>query len=249
MNFSGHAPSPFLEEEDLCLLRGTASSRAPCDEGAVTTCIPETPTALRPTSINSQNHTPLLPSSQLSPRLSYLQCLTYLTSLKGRTIGFHDDDAQRFVPTSTTSQRTYHDGISRCLTQALLKRDFSLELHLPPDRLCPPVPNRCSPLAHIPAPLHAGVRLNYVLWIQDIAYEHESAFLAIAAGWEGKVRVQGLDMYAPPFFPVPEHAAENIFGLVERAQPPYTLSLLVHLTQNGHSLLPVRISSFQFIRS
>lgn len=137
----------------------------------------------------------------------------------------------------------FHDGISRCLTQALLKRDFGLELHLPPNRLCPPVPNRCSPLAHIHVPLHTGVRLNYVLWIQDIAFEHWDAFLAIAAEREGKVRVQGLDMYAL-FFLIPEHAAENIFNPVERAHPPYTLSLLVHLTQNGHSLLPVRILSF-----
>ncbi|KAG6826353.1 hypothetical protein H0H92_000219 [Tricholoma furcatifolium] len=43
-----------------------------------------------------------------------------LAHLHGRTIDFNDDAAQR------------------CLTQALLKRDFGLELHLPSDRLCPP---------------------------------------------------------------------------------------------------------------
>ncbi|KAK2624382.1 hypothetical protein QTJ16_006332 [Diplocarpon rosae] len=38
------------------------------------------------------------------------------------------------------------------LTKSLLKRDFALKISLPPDRLCPPVPNR----------------LKYILWIQGL---------------------------------------------------------------------------------
>ncbi|KAF9652807.1 S-adenosyl-L-methionine dependent methyltransferase [Thelephora ganbajun] len=47
----------------------------------------------------------------------------------------------------------------RHLTQALLQKDFSLNVQLPIDRLCPPVPNR----------------LNYILWIQDVLDPFHSA--------------------------------------------------------------------------
>ncbi|KAH8830291.1 hypothetical protein DL96DRAFT_931644 [Flagelloscypha sp. PMI_526] len=45
-----------------------------------------------------------------------------------------------------------NDEALRCLTKLLLRRDFSLDIELPSNRLCPPLPNR----------------LNYILWLQDL---------------------------------------------------------------------------------
>ncbi|KAH9966325.1 hypothetical protein BGW80DRAFT_1230306 [Lactifluus volemus] len=68
------------------------------------------------------------------------------------TIDFHDPTAQRR------------------LTQALLFRDFNIQLEIPNDRLCPPVPNR----------------LNYILWLQDIISHTTSP--------ESSTSIRGIDI-------------------------------------------------------
>ncbi|KAI0273225.1 hypothetical protein BGY98DRAFT_1090782 [Russula aff. rugulosa BPL654] len=68
------------------------------------------------------------------PSYPLLRSIIRTSDNRPPTIDFHDE----------TSQRR--------LTQALLHRDFDIQLEIPDNRLCPPVPNR----------------LNYVLWLQDI---------------------------------------------------------------------------------
>lgn len=61
------------------------------------------------------------------------------------------------------------------LTKSLLKRDFGLDLELPDDRLCPPVPNR----------------LNYILWIQDLLDTTSDTYTDC---YDPDRKVTGLDM-------------------------------------------------------
>ncbi|KAI0633926.1 hypothetical protein C8Q77DRAFT_1055507 [Trametes polyzona] len=61
----------------------------------------------------------------------------------------------------------------RALTEAILWRDFSVRISLPPARLCPPIPNR----------------LNYILWLQDVVDT-----VSLALGQEPSRPVRGLDI-------------------------------------------------------
>ncbi|KAL5325802.1 hypothetical protein ACEPPN_006935 [Leptodophora sp. 'Broadleaf-Isolate-01'] len=61
------------------------------------------------------------------------------------------------------------------LTKSLLKRDFGLKITLPPDRLCPPVPNR----------------LNYILWIQRLLDSASDSYTDI---YDAEREVLGLDI-------------------------------------------------------
>ncbi|CZT12009.1 hypothetical protein WAI453_003291 [Rhynchosporium graminicola] len=61
------------------------------------------------------------------------------------------------------------------LTKSLLKRDFGLQITLPPDRLCPPVPNR----------------LNYILWIQRLL---DSTSDSYSDSYDVEREVLGLDI-------------------------------------------------------
>ncbi|KAK8033783.1 hypothetical protein PG991_003181 [Apiospora marii] len=61
------------------------------------------------------------------------------------------------------------------LTKTLLKRDFDLQVELPDDRLCPPVPNR-----------H-----NYILWLKSLLDTTSSTY---ADAYEPEREVMGLDV-------------------------------------------------------
>ncbi|OSD00137.1 S-adenosyl-L-methionine dependent methyltransferase [Trametes coccinea BRFM310] len=66
-----------------------------------------------------------------------------------------------------------NETAQRLLTEAILLRDFSLKVELPPGRLCPPVPNR----------------LNYILWLEDVV-----ATTTLALELSGDRAVRGLDV-------------------------------------------------------
>ncbi|KAK5634051.1 hypothetical protein RRF57_009765 [Xylaria bambusicola] len=61
------------------------------------------------------------------------------------------------------------------LTKTLLKEDFGLEINLPANRLCPPVPNRHS----------------YILWLKDLLDSTSSAY---SQQYEPERQVTGLDI-------------------------------------------------------
>ncbi|TGJ83628.1 hypothetical protein E0Z10_g5147 [Xylaria hypoxylon] len=61
------------------------------------------------------------------------------------------------------------------LTTTLLREDFGLRVNLPPDRLCPPVPNR-----------H-----NYILWLKDLLDSTSSSY---SQQYEPGRRVTGIDI-------------------------------------------------------
>ncbi|KAJ3740357.1 S-adenosyl-L-methionine dependent methyltransferase [Lentinula detonsa] len=124
---------------------------------------------------------------------AYLPLRKYLieTSKSHKTIDFKDQAAQR------------------CLTEALLHRDFNLKIRLLPDRLCPPVPNR----------------LNYVLWLQDIisasryVEEHDS-----------KSIVHGIDVGtgASAIFPLLACTLEKSWKFMVSEIDPYSFENASH---------------------
>ncbi|KAI1109872.1 hypothetical protein F5Y14DRAFT_389490 [Nemania sp. NC0429] len=61
------------------------------------------------------------------------------------------------------------------LTKTLLHEDFGLRVHLPPNRLCPPVPNR-----------H-----NYILWLKDLLDSTSSSY---SEQYDPQRKVTGLDI-------------------------------------------------------
>ncbi|KAL1955228.1 hypothetical protein VTO42DRAFT_8887 [Malbranchea cinnamomea] len=75
----------------------------------------------------------------------------YSNDVDFEVLALQDKEFAKYLKTNGQMDFTDPDAV-RQLTKSLLKRDFGLEVDLPEDRLCPPVPNR----------------LNYVLWIQDL---------------------------------------------------------------------------------
>ncbi|KAJ5247815.1 hypothetical protein N7468_002798 [Penicillium chermesinum] len=77
---------------------------------------------------------------------------------------------------SSSQQLDFNDPEAvRQLTITLLRLDFGLEVKLPEDRLCPPVPNR----------------LNYILWVQDLL---DSTTGKISTRYDPERKVLGLDI-------------------------------------------------------
>lgn len=72
----------------------------------------------------------------------------------------------------------------REVTYALLKHDFDLELDIPIDQLCPPVPNRA----------------NYIYWLRDLLHRNSPQ---LCTGPD--TRVRGLDMCASLLLPHHHH--------------------------------------------
>lgn len=73
-----------------------------------------------------------------------------------------------------TSSIDFHDPESiRQLANALLRKEFNLEVDLPGDRLCPGVPNR----------------LNYILWLNDLLLDTHEERLS-----RGPPKITGIDI-------------------------------------------------------
>ncbi|CAK7567095.1 MAG: hypothetical protein SEPTF4163_005056 [Sporothrix epigloea] len=86
-----------------------------------------------------------------------------------RTLARDDPEFAAFC--TRPGQIDFHNpGAVRQLTRSLLRRDFRLSIDLPPDRLCPPVPNR----------------LSYVVWVTEL--------VGTTLGSETSRQVIGLDI-------------------------------------------------------
>ncbi|KAI8957505.1 hypothetical protein F5Y11DRAFT_360754 [Daldinia sp. FL1419] len=68
-----------------------------------------------------------------------------------RMLGHYDPEFKAALQNGSYIDFNNPKSVMR-LSKALLKRDFGLTVDLPPDRLCPPIPNR-----------H-----NYILWLKDL---------------------------------------------------------------------------------
>lgn len=94
------------------------------------------------------------PSGPVVPRElrdDYYYKRLYTEDLDFRLLGQHDSEFEAVLERGSHLDFNNPKSVMQ-LTKTLLKRDFSLTVDLPTDRLCPPVPNR-----------H-----NYILWLKDL---------------------------------------------------------------------------------
>ncbi|KAI9739151.1 MAG: hypothetical protein M1834_007364 [Cirrosporium novae-zelandiae] len=75
----------------------------------------------------------------------------YKNDIDFAVLALHDRDFAKHMKSNGQLDFSNPEAVQQ-LTKSLLKRDFKIIIKLPPDRLCPPVPNR----------------LNYILWLQDL---------------------------------------------------------------------------------
>lgn len=98
----------------------------------------------------------------------------YKENIDFAALGREDPDFGKFL--KSNGQLDFSDPKSvQQLTKSLLKRDFHLDLTLPDDRLCPPVPNR----------------LNYILWLQDLLDTSSDMY---TDSYDPNRQIRGLDI-------------------------------------------------------
>ena len=130
--------------------------------------------------------------------------------------------------------------ICRRLTQALLFRDFDIQLEIPDDRLCPPVPNRwveiACPRVQYVSHLLTQPRLNYVLWLHDILSYTSSQD-------QPPTSIRGIDVYSSNFFFQMLHSDHVSYPPAGQAPPPSIHYLPVASRRIGASLQLVSLVS------
>ncbi|KAK8052353.1 hypothetical protein PG993_003738 [Apiospora rasikravindrae] len=98
----------------------------------------------------------------------------YTSELDFESLGKEDEDFGALLTAGKHLDFTDPAAMMQ-LTKTLLKRDFGLQIELPDDRLCPPVPNR-----------H-----NYILWLKSLL---DTSSPTYADAYEPERQVTGLDV-------------------------------------------------------
>ncbi|KAL8823809.1 MAG: hypothetical protein Q9170_008315, partial [Blastenia crenularia] len=143
------------------------------------------------------------------------------------TLALQDPDFNKFLKPNAQLDFSNPQAVKQ-LTKSLLRRDFGVQIELPDDRLCPPVPNR----------------FNYILWIQDLIDTTSEDF---RDAYDPEREVIGLDMYACPsnhsftLCSLPRYTDQQLLTYISQTAAPdpavYTPSSAALNAQNGNSSL------------